>query len=610
MVTLIADCETSGFLNAPNLRLWCIQLGSAEGDDAEVYTDEPGWGLPTIAQALERIASADTIVFHNGLGFDMDAINRSHPGTVSRSKMIDTLVAARLAQPQERDHRLKAWGVRTNTAKGEYKGDFQKFDQELLDYARQDIVTGRALYHAVKHVLDWGNSYQVEHEAAWRCIQLERNGWQFDIELAQQLEVELRGEQEALAAELQSTFPPIERSLIFVPKVNNKTRGYVKGVEFVKRWMEPFNPASRAHVAERLQLLGWKPKTFGDDGIPTVDEKTLTGLPYPQVKPLLRSFRLGKQLGMLTDGKSGWLKLVKSDTGRIHHRVNPNGAVTARMSHSGPNLAQADKKDIRMRRCFKARPGWVMFGCDAEGAQLRMLGHYLARWDGGELSERLVNGDKKIGTDAHTVNLKALHRAGLMVLPTGYTPEMVKEGRDGSKAIVYALLFGAGDFKLGESVKAACRDAGIAPPRIPSKECGLLVRKALAQSMVGSDKLVDAIKAKVAQNGYLIGLDGRRLPIRSEHSALNTLLQAGEAVVMKQAIGDFGDWLDARYVPDVDYGLCGFIHDEIQGECRPELADELGQAFADCITQAGVKLGVRCALAGSPSKGPTWADTH
>ena len=321
MVTLVADCETNNLLHLMD-KLWCIQLGDADGNDAVVYADQPGWDLPPISEALDRIASADRVVFHNGSGFDMDAINRLYPGAISREKMFDTLVAARLAQPQERDHRLKAWGVRTGTAKGEYKGDFQTFDQELVDYARQDIVTGRALYHAVKCVLEWGTSYYIDHETAYRCIQLERGGWCVAVQLAQEWEMELRGEQEALSAELQATFPPLERSLVFVPKINNKTRGYVKGQEFVRRWQEPFNPASRAHVAERLQILGWKPKKFGDDGIPSVDEKILSTLSYPQVVPLKRSFRIGKQLGMLTDGKQGWLKLVKAD-GRLYHRINP-----------------------------------------------------------------------------------------------------------------------------------------------------------------------------------------------------------------------------------------------------------------------------------------------
>ena len=609
MTVLIADCETNGFLDKPDLKFWCFQLGEADGTDVEVYTDEPCWPLPPISWALDRIRAADKVVFHNGLGFDWPVMERFFPGVLPRDKVLDTLVMARLAFPEERDHSLKAWGKRTGTLKGEYSGNFQQFDQELLDYSRIDITSGRALYHAVKHVETWGHSSALEHAVAWRCKQVEVSGWAFDVKAAQELEMELRDEQEKLNKELQIIFPPLQRTLEFTPKANNKTRGYVKGEVFTKRWAEEFNPGSRAHVAERLQLLGWRPSRFGDDGIPSVDEKTLTPLPYPECKALLRSFRLGKMLGMLGDGKQGWLKLVKPD-GRLHGRINPNGTVTGRMAHSQPNVAQADKKDARMCALFTARPGWVIVGADAEGCQLRVLAHYLSKWDNGELAEALVNGDKSKGTDAHTKNLKALHRAGLIVMPKGYTKEQVKEGREGAKTTTYALLFGGGDYRLGETVKQACRDAGLNVPKIPSKEAGILVRKALAQSMKGSDKLVDAIKAKVKQNGYLIGLDGRHIAVRSEHSALNALLMAGEAVIMKTALTAFGDWLDENYTLGEDYAVVGYIHDEAQMECRPELADLLGTKFTDCITQAGVTLGVRCGLAGSWSKGANWSASH
>ena len=163
---------------------------------------------------------------------------------------------------------------------------------------------------------------------------------------------------------------------------------------------------------------------------------------------------------------------------------------------------------------------------------------------------------------------------------------------------------------MGETVKGACRDASVPPPRIPSKECGLLVRKALAKSMVGSDKLVAAIRAKVKSAGYLVGLDGRHLLCRSEHSALNTLLQGAGAVVMKKALALFGEWLDAHWTAGTDYGLCGNIHDEVQMEVRPEVAEAFGQKFAECIKDAGVSLGVRCPLSGAFDVGDNWAGTH
>ena len=609
MKVLIADLETDGLL--PDLtRLWMIQLGDADGTDVVVYADQPGF--PPISAALSRLEAADHYVFHNGLSFDMPALNRFYPGAIVREKLLDTLVMARLAEPEHRNHSLKSWGERLGVAKGPYKGDFQSFTPELVIYAEQDIVVGRGLYHKVKHVLDWGHSSQLEHDVAYWITLQERNGWEFDVKGAQELEVALRDELSLLNAELQETFPPLLRKVEFTPKRSNRTKGWEAGVPVDRSFMQPFAISNRRHVAERLQMLGWKPSKFGEDGTPTVDEKTLAALPYHQVRTLLRSFRLQKQLGMLSDGKSGWLKLV-APNGRLYHRVNTNGAVTGRMSHSGPNIAQADKKDIRMRRLFRARPRWTMMGCDADGLEARMLGHYLARYDNGAFSDRVVNGEKAKGSDVHTANLRALHKAQLLVVPKSNDPAaLIKAGREGAKTCLYALMYGAGDWKLGETVKGAARDTDLRAARLPSKELGILVRKALATSMVGIDKLVADIGHAVKTKGYLLGLDGRHMPVRSPHSALNTLLQGGGAVVMKQALALFGERLEAQgYEDQRDYGLCGNIHDEVQIEVRDtDLAHEFGRQFATCITEAGARLNLRCELAGSYSIGPTWADTH
>src|SRR5690606_22039398 len=88
------------------------------------------------------------------------------------------------------------------------------------------------------------------------------------------------------------------------------------------------------------------------------------------------------------------------------------------------------------RACFVASPGYVLVGCDAEGLELRMLAHYMAPYDGGAYVEAVVNGRKEDETDVHNVNKRA---AGL-------------NKRDSAKTFIYALIYGAGDYKLGEIV--------------------------------------------------------------------------------------------------------------------------------------------------------------
>lgn len=596
MVTLIADVETNGWLETMD-RLWTIQIGDADTEEVTIYADQPGY--PPLAEGAERLRKADRVVFHNGIKFDSDAVNRFYPGAVRREALFDTLVAARLLNPEEREHSLEAWGRRLGVAKGDYKGDFLTFTDELVTYARQDIVVGRALYHKVKVVETWGQSCQLEHDTAWAIKAQVLNGFRLNVPKAQELEATLRGEVAEMTEALRDVFPPryvAKEKEPFVPKGDNKAQGYVKGCPLTKVTLQVFNPASRKQVADRLKGLGWKPKAFGPAGDPTVDEAVLATLPFPEAQRLVAFFEKQKLLGQLSDGKAGWLKLVKPD-GRVYGSVNTNGAVTGRMSHSTPNMAQV-ASDHRMRECWIPRDGWTLVGVDAEGLEARMLAHYLARYDGGAFSKMLLEGKKENGTDVHSANRDAVIRIGYAV------------NRDGAKTLLYALMYGAGDAKLGRTVIDNLLAQGLPRPKEKNpKAIGDKVRKALATSMVGIDKLVEDIQKAIAKTGYLRGLDGRHLFIRSEHSALNTLLQGGGAIVMKKALCMFMD----SFAPDRHgkvFGLCANVHDEVQMEVEPEFAAAFGEKFALSIAVAGEHFNLRCPLAGTAKVGASWAETH
>lgn len=585
--TLIADCEANNLYPALT-RLWTLQLGDASTDEVTVYADQPGY--PSIAEGIERLRAADHYVFHNGLAYDLWAINKFYPGAVERSKLIDTLVLARLLSPEERSHSLRAWGERLAVAKGDYEGDFQRFDDELVHYAIQDIHTTRALYRHLMEQLDgWGESLALEHDVAWAMHLQERHGFGFDVPAAQALDATLRGELADLSAELQKSFPPIAHTSI--ARATNKKLGIVKGQPRVK-W-ETFEPGSRHHVGRRLQALGWKPSAFGADGAPTVDEKTLADLPWPEAQLLVKFFRRQKMLGQLADGKNGWLKLVKN--GRIYGRVNPNGACTGRMTHMSPNTAQVDG-DPRMRSLWVPREGWKLVGVDAASLEACMLAHYLARYDGGAYAKIVTEGDEESGTDNHSRNRDVLNKMGLAV------------NRKGSKNLLYAFIYGSGDFKLASMVVDNLRSNGKPVPKIPKKELGLLVRKGLAKAVPGIDKLSAAVKTAVKERGYLVGLDGRHLLIRSDHSALNTLLQGAGAVVMKKALAIFMH-CHGPTMGDL-WALCANVHDEVQMEVVPEHADLYGAEMVGAITAAGEYYNLRCPLSGSYKPGSNWSETH
>lgn len=124
-------------------------------------------------------------------------------------------------------------------------------------------------------------------------------------------------------------------------------------------------------------------------------------------------------------------------------------------------------------------------------------------------------------------------------------------------------------------------------------------------------KITEKVKKKAVTQGTLKGLDGRILPVRSEHSALNTLLQSAGAIQMKKALVILDNDLQAAgLVPGRDYEFVGNIHDEWQIEVSEDKAEFVGQTAADAIRKSGEYFQFKCPLSGSFAIGTTWADTH
>lgn len=415
---LLFDIETNGLLDGCSV-IHCICALSLP--DGKRYSFGPG----RISEGLALLIRAPLLVAHNGLCFDVPAIAELHPDA-ALPPLFDTLTASRLiwANLKELDfkrlrkkssrfpaklcgsHSLEAWGHRLGVLKGEFgKQDnaWETWTPEMQRYCGQDV---EVLHRLWKHILSQNYSLRalaLEHEFQKVIFQQEQAGAPFDEGAATALYGTLAARREELNTALQAAFPPVRHEETFIPKANNKPRGYVKGVPVIKEHFETFNPNSREQIARRLQeQFGWQPGAFTDTGQPQVDEDVLKGLPYPPCKPLVEYLELAKIIGMLAEGTNGWLKLVRK--GRIHGRVITNGAVTGRCTHSRPNLAQIPAHGVYGKDCralFAAPQGMVMVGADASGLELRMLAHYMARYDHGAYGRIILEGD------IHTENQKA-----------------------------------------------------------------------------------------------------------------------------------------------------------------------------------------------------------
>jgi DNA polymerase I-like protein with 3'-5' exonuclease and polymerase domains len=508
---------------------------------------------------MDELAKGGQICGHNLIGYDVPVLNRLWGVRIPHHRVVDTLVLSRLFHPDlDGGHSLAAWGTRLGFPKGDHS-EWEVFSQEMVEYCKRDVDVTERLHNALmqqmqlfgftKHCVD------LEHSVAWICKEQEDNGFEFDKEGAVKLYEELTTRMNRIENDLQQVFPPIIEE-----RISEKT-----GKKLTDK-VTVFNVGSRQQIAERLKSKGAVWKELTPSGKPKVDEKTLKEqIQIPETKIILRYLMCQKRASQV----DSWIKAV-TENGRIHGRVRPIGAVTGRMAHSSPNMAQVPavraEYGKQCRELFTVPDGRVLVGADASGLELRMLAHYM---DDENYTKEILTGD------IHTANQKA---AGL-------------DNRDDAKTFIYAFLYGAGDAKIGSIVGGSAAHG-----------------KRLKASFLENTPALADLRAETmadAETGFLTGLDGRRIRVRSAHAALNTLLQGAGAVVMKQAIVILYDLLER-----VDFKLVAQVHDEWQIECKPEDADFIGKSCVNAMVFAGEVLQLNCPLDGEYRIGTSWCDTH
>jgi len=481
--------------------------------------------------------------------------------TIPTGKQRDTLAMSRLWNPSlEGGHSLDSWGQRF----GDPKIDFHDYDSglsdEMVEYCRQDVALTTKLF---KHLTDTlkreefsQQCVDLEEKVAIITARQEQNGFQLDVEQATLLWVDLCHKMKQITESLQKVFPPIVEE-----------RWSEKTGKRLKDKVTEFNVGSRKQIAERLQSVGVQFKKKTDKGAIIVNEKVLEGIDILEARMIYEYLMLQKRTAQI----DSWLSFQKD--GRVHGRVITNGAVTGRMTHHSPNMAQVPSvsapygKECRSFWCVP-KGDHKLVGIDASGLELRMLAHYMR-------DENYTN--EILSGDIHTANMKA---AGLT-------------DRNQAKTFIYAFLYGAGAAKIGQIVGGGYKE-------------GQQLIDSFLRNTPSLARLRERV-AKFALEGTLPGLDGRRLRVRSEHAALNTLLQGAGAIVMKQALVLLTQRLSTY---DIPHKLVANVHDEFQIEVPEFFAHTVGKAAVKAIRDAGTELNLRCPLDGEYKIGNNWAETH
>ena len=582
---LVFDIEADGLTPT---QVWCVCAKYLGTDKVSVFTDADTFNA--------FIKDANEIIGHNIIGYDVPVLERLWGIDFSTYKLTDTLVLSRLSEPSKLGgHGLKKWGEYLHFPKGEYE-DWSRLTPEMIEYCKQDVKVTEAVYKAVLEDLKGfsDDCVELEHKVASIINQQQLNGWLINERKANVLHAELLERKQDLVDKVLETFKPlptfVKLNELKKPMKDNgqPSMAYAKqmarGAHFNEdgEWgcieYPEFNLASRQQIVRYLEHFGWTPTKFTDKGNAIVDESVLKGIDnIPECVLIAEYFLISKREAMLKN----ILSKVGTDT-RIHGYVNTNGASTGRMTHSDPNMAQipAVHKDKQgyilwgieggygadFRDLFIAKPGYSVVGCDASGLELRMLAHYM---NDSAYTKEILDGD------IHTANQIA---AGL-------------SERGQAKTFIYGYLYGAGDAKIGEIVNGTSRDG-----------------KRLKEKFLKNTPALKTLRERVilaAKRGYVKGLDGRKLWIRSEHSALNFLLQGAGAIVMKKALV-----LLVETTKHLDYKLVLNCHDEFQAEVLNEHTEEFEELAIESIVNAGKHFEMRCPLDAEAATGSSWCYTH
>lgn len=259
---IVSDIETDGLLDVVS-KFHCAWTYDYKTGEYTGY--RPNEFSKYIAYLEQKTSEDELIVFHNGIGYDHQALSTLTRKLLNRElnvpsrNVLDTLVLskilyqnlkgsdmglirAKILSPKNLGkHSLDAWGQRLGELKGDYKDTFKAnviasgedyqagdewllFNEAMYDYNKQDVVVGKAVldkfladpYYFNENVTGtstatefWENTLEaieVEHRAAWLMVKMHDNGFPMDISKARQIESEARTEHSKILIELVDYF--------------------------------------------------------------------------------------------------------------------------------------------------------------------------------------------------------------------------------------------------------------------------------------------------------------------------------------------------------------------------------------------------------------------
>lgn len=601
---LVYDIECNGL--DPDT-IFCIV--AINPDTGQTFKYDPD----NIEHGLDLLKNADTLIGHNIIGFDNVVIKKLYNIDLSEKKCYDTWIMSQvLNYKRPHKHGLAGWGSFLNYPKFDFT-DFTKYTDEMMRYCVQDVKLNVEVYKRLMQeasVMIEKNplireGLRVEMETAKFEAETRRRGWNFDKPKALELLNTLNSRMKYIESKLEPNLPPITKYIDKVPKTPKFTKNghynavtarllseylgvkvettdthiWAAGKEFQRKEVVKATLGNMNEVKEWLYTIGWKPDDFKM-------EKTPFG--WKQGSPKLTTTSLEKlgEPGLLLDEWTtlrsrrgvveGWLREVEKD-GRLHGRMWIEGTPTFRCRHEVianlPAVTALYGKELRS--LLIADENTVVVGADSSGNQFRSLAHYVKDQ---ALTDQILSGD--------------IHQ---------YNADIVNTDRRTAKTWIYAFLFGAGAQKLGQVLTG-----------VKSADAGKKSIEAYGNAIPGLKDLKSKLESIWNQTsssieGWIPGLDGRRLYTPQNYQVLNYLLQGCEGITCKAAV--------AYQMKKIkEEGLRAeprlFYHDETAWVAHPDDADRVGKILQESFKEAPKAFGVNIMDGGDYVKGSSYADVH
>lgn len=598
---VIVDIETNGLLHSAS-KIWCVCCIDLEKNKGESF-----YGKSLTPELVgEYLNKFDTIVGHNFLRYDAPILNKllfkdTPQYKIKPSKVLDTLILSRLANPNRSGgHSLENFGEILGYHKREHE-DWTQFSDDMLKRCQTDVVLNKKVFNLLRTELKGFSkeSIEVEHKTELVLFEMNNNGFYLDIPKASGILEEVSLAANSISEEVSIEFPCVFKEDKLIQARYNKdgrmSSSNLKWLpdyqtlvcgDFTRLKREEFNMDSPKQVTERMEKAGWKPIVFNKPtnkmkesgikrGSPKVCEENLATLPKDAPQS---AHKIARYL-MLTSRKELIQGLFNAlgDDKRVHGECISIGAITHRMAHRNPNMSLIPSvtseygKELRACLTVDDPDKRCLVGVDLAAIQLRILAHYV---NDPTYTDVVANGD------VHTKNMEL-------------TGGMIKE-RSVAKTFIYAWLLGAGYEKLGLIIGG-------------NKEAGKELNDTFLGNFPQLKKLKEVTTRAAANRGWVLGFDGRRIPIKSHHHALSSYLQGGEAVVMKKNLILVREkLLKAR----LDSKLVSVSHDETQRDTLKEHAEQVAKICLDTIPEVGLYFNLNIPIKGECKIGKDWFETH